>query len=162
MENYSPAGLGKRFLAFIIDIFVVIIGSFLLCFILLQPFGGFSGATGLDDFQFGEDLVKGAFLGISIFLVFLIIFVGIFVFGFFYEIFMLSSSKQATLGKAIMNIKVVSLNGNSLSFLEALFRTLIKYFTGNIFIFLWLICLFNDKRQNLHDLAIKGWVVESN
>ena len=161
MENYSPAGLGKRFLAFIIDIFIVIIGSFLLCFILLQPFGGFSGATGLADFQFGEDLVKGAFLGISFFVVFIMLFVRIFVFGFFYEIFMLSSSKQATLGKAMMNIKVVSLNGNSLSFLEALFRTVIKYFTGNIFIFLWLVCLFNDKRQNLHDLAVNGWVVES-
>lgn len=40
---------------------------------------------------------------------------------------MLSSTKQATIGKTLMNIKVVLLNGNSLSFFEALIRTLIKY-----------------------------------
>lgn len=76
-----------------------------------------------------------------------------------YEAFMISSAKQATIGKIVMKIKVVDEQGLRLTFGAALGRSLIKYVTSNLCILLWLWPLFNNTEQALHDLVVKDFVI---
>ncbi|CAH0995613.1 hypothetical protein EMA8858_01736 [Emticicia aquatica] len=166
MENVKIAGFFKRFFAFIIDFLLVFIVSLFLTTIILKPFGGVLGIIGLEDFQFGEDLVKGAFeilmAGFGAAGVLLLVIVVIFLTGFFYDLLMIASPKQGTLGKMLFSIKVIRIEGDSLSIFESFLRTTLKFITGCVFIFLWLICLFNSKRQTFHDMLAKSIVVNAN
>jgi uncharacterized RDD family membrane protein YckC len=77
-----------------------------------------------------------------------------------YHIIMESSSKQATIGKLILNIKVCDLQGERLSFSHSLGRNLAKIlsvltlFTGYLFAF------FNKQQQCLHDMVAGTLVVK--
>lgn len=163
MNNSSLASFGKRLLAFIIDFMIVIFISLFLTGSILKPFGGILGVMGLENFEFGEDIVKGgatilmAFFGAAGVLL-LAFFVCLFV-GFLYDFLMICFVNQATVGKKVMNIKVVQTDGASLSFFEVFIRTVIKFITGFIFVFLWLICLFTEQRQTLHDKIANSLVV---
>ena len=65
MENFRFASFGRRFAAFLLDVVFVLLINYVLFSLVLAPFGGLLGAMGLKDFQFGEDIVKGAFAGIG-------------------------------------------------------------------------------------------------
>lgn len=164
MRTENLASFGKRLIAYLIDFTIVIITGFFITGIILQPFGGLKGVMGLDDFQFGEDLVKGAIeffiagLG-AIGVLFLIYFICL-ITGFFYDFLMISFNNQATLGKKVMHLKVVKEDGSIPSKSNIFFRTVIKFITGSIFVFIWIICLFSDKKQTLHDKVMKTIVVE--
>ncbi len=69
-----------------------------------------------------------------------------------------SSSIQATPGKYVMGMKVVSEDGTSLSFLRALARHFLKMLSWLVCGIGYLIQPFTTKRQTLHDL-ISGAVV---
>ena len=79
--------------------------------------------------------------------------------GFLYECLMISFSNQATIGKKLMKLKVVKIDGTPLTLFAILTRTVVKFVTGFIFIFLWLICLITDQNQTLHDKIARSLVV---
>lgn len=126
-------GLFKRFLAFIMDAaFVIVLGTI---------------ATAILGFGMGlkNDIV-------AVFIPQLV--------ALLYFTLMESSSRQATLGKAKMKIKVVNENGERLSFLNALGRYLGKFLSLFLFGLGFFMIPFSKKKQALHDKLAKTYVVE--
>jgi uncharacterized RDD family membrane protein YckC len=75
-----------------------------------------------------------------------------------YDAYFLSSSSQATLGKQAMNIVVVSVDGQPVSFTQATIRHFSEILSAMFLCIGFLIQPFTDKRQTLHDM-IAGTVV---
>lgn len=69
-----------------------------------------------------------------------------------------SSGWMATLGKRAMGLAVQGVDGQQLSFLRASVRWVSRLASGLVLGFGYLLALFTDKRQTLHDL-IAGTVV---
>ncbi len=159
-SNIKIAGLIKRFLALIIDLVVSIFLIYVISAIFLKPYGGLFGAMGLNDFQFGEDLVKGAFAGVSAFFVLFLVFVGALFIIFLYDFLMVASPMQATLGKHFMNIKVMNSDGSSIGIFKALVRSFLKFLSGFLCFLPWFFAIFTERKQSLHDLLVSAVVVE--
>ncbi|WP_037301153.1 RDD family protein [Runella limosa] len=156
MNNFPLAGFGNRLVAQLID--GIILG--IAFSIIIIPFGGLAAILGLGSAGVfdGSDEATAAAMGL-----FGMGLIGLILFSlltpFLYDAFMVSSAKQATLGKMIMKIKVVGPNGERLTFSQALVRSLIKYISSHFCILLWLWPLFNPEEQALHDLAAKSLVI---
>jgi len=71
-----------------------------------------------------------------------------------------SSSSQATIGKRVVNIKVMDIEGNRIGFGKATLRTFVKFFPiiGPIGC---LAIAFSENKQGLHDWAAKTFVLYS-
>ncbi|GFK92601.1 hypothetical protein NNJEOMEG_00426 [Fundidesulfovibrio magnetotacticus] len=69
-----------------------------------------------------------------------------------------SSPVQATLGKRIMGLKVMDLEGRRISFGRATGRYAAKLLSGGLLLLGYAMILFTKKRQGLHDL-LAGTVV---
>jgi uncharacterized RDD family membrane protein YckC len=158
--NNNIAGLGKRFLAFMMDCVVVILLHFLISTILLRPYGGLTGAMGVNDFQFGEDLVSGAFSIFAALFVLFITIVGGLIIGFFYEFLMIVSPKRATVGKILMKIQVVKSNGEVLGIVGAFMRSLLKFASVFLWLLPWFVAIFTKQKQAIHDLLVNSVVIE--
>lgn len=154
MKTVSLASFGKRLLAFLIDFIIVIVLSLVIFFLIVKPLGIFD----LENYQFGENIVKGAFDIVMVLSVLFLILPLCLLVGFLYDFLMISFSNQSTIGKKLMKLKVVKTDGTPLTLFAILTRTVAKFVTGFIFILLWLICLFTDQNQTLHD-KIAGSVV---
>jgi uncharacterized RDD family membrane protein YckC len=64
-----------------------------------------------------------------------------------------SSPVQATPGRFIMGLRVTQENGERLNFARALIRHLMAYVSGFLLCLGYLMQLFTDKRQTLHDIV---------
>lgn len=84
-----------------------------------------------------------------------------FVLFILYTALMESSSKQATLGKMALGIKVVDRNGQRLHFWHAVGRNLGKVLSYFIMYFGFLMAAFTRKRQGLHDMLASTFVVNN-
>ena len=91
---------------------------------------------------------------------FLIPFPIIFAIKLVYGIFAESSSKQATIGKRILNIKVTDLEGSRISIGRSLGRNLAKPFSAIPFFFGYLYSFLNKKNQCWHDVAAETLVIK--
>ncbi|CAG4990884.1 hypothetical protein DYBT9275_00632 [Dyadobacter sp. CECT 9275] len=152
MENSTLAGFGNRLVAQIIDSLIL---GFVISVLILPIFG--ISLFNSSSFADAEDEAAVAVLvGTLVVPLLLAGLLG----PILYEAFMVSSSKQATIGKILMKIKVVDEQGQRLTFGAALGRALIKYVTSNVCILLWLWPLFNDKEQALHDIVVKDYVIK--
>jgi uncharacterized RDD family membrane protein YckC len=69
-----------------------------------------------------------------------------------YEAFLTSSEWQATLGKRALNIVVVGLDGNPISFWRATGRHFAKYLSAFILFIGYIMAAFTEKKQALHDM----------
>ena len=147
MLNYTIAGFGNRLVAQIIDSIIV---SFAVSIIAVPIFG-----FGIFTSAMNGDETAGLFAGLALLPIMLFAFIGPVV----YEVLMLSSPRQATIGKMLMKIKVVDEQGTRLTLGGAIGRTLIKYLSVNFCFLLWLWPLFNDKEQALHDIVVKDFVI---
>jgi uncharacterized RDD family membrane protein YckC len=78
--------------------------------------------------------------------------------GWLYYAFMESSEKQATLGKMVMKCVVTDMSGARISFGRATGRFFAKQFLSGICLIGYLMALWSDKVQALHD-QIAGTVV---
>ncbi|MDP9160286.1 MAG: RDD family protein [Acidobacteriota bacterium] len=81
-----------------------------------------------------------------------------FVGSWLYEAVMLSSSRQATLGKMAVSLKVTDLAGNRFSFERATGRHFAKYISGATLGIGYIMAAFTDRHQALHDM-IAGTLV---
>lgn len=80
-------------------------------------------------------------------------------FGFLYWPVMQASRLQATLGKALLGMRVTSYQGNRLSFLRALGRELAKILSGAVFMLGYVVAAITARKQSLHDLVASTLVV---
>ncbi len=69
-----------------------------------------------------------------------------------YYAIMESSSKQATFGKLICGLKVTDLNGERISFMRATGRHFGKIISSMILLIGYLMVLFTERKQGLHDM----------
>jgi len=76
-----------------------------------------------------------------------------------YEAAMESSSKQATVGKMALGLKVTDLEGRRLSFARATGRHFAKYVSNLTLLIGYIMAGFTQRKQALHDI-IAGTVVQ--
>lgn len=78
-----------------------------------------------------------------------------------YFAFMHSSSSQATLGKRALGLKVTGMNGQRISFLNATGRYFASFISGIILFIGYLMMLWDDKKQTLHDKLAGTLVIKA-
>jgi uncharacterized RDD family membrane protein YckC len=78
-----------------------------------------------------------------------------------YSAFLESSENQATLGKRALGLKVTDMNGQRISFANASGRFFGKYVSAIILCIGYLMMLWDDKKQTLHDKMAGTLVVKS-
>ncbi len=129
------ASFSKRFLAFFIDCIVVYFGvSIVMAFVPSED-----TASGM--------LFTVVFSQAAAIIIFIL-----------YSALFESSQRQATPGKIVMGIKAVTADGGRLNFPRALTRAVIKDIS-TFLPFLFFICIFTKKKQNLHDFAARSYVI---
>jgi uncharacterized RDD family membrane protein YckC len=128
--NYS--GFWIRFLAYLVDSFIVTVG-FVGIMLLL-------GAMGLE--------LAGAEI------IFLVL-------GILYWALMQSSKQQATLGKALCGLKVGGPNGERISAARALGREAAKIISSLTLLIGFVIAAFTRNKQALHDFVASTYVVRA-
>ncbi len=80
---------------------------------------------------------------------------------FVYYALMESSSYQASIGKLMMGLKVVDMDGFALDLKQAMIRSIVKVVTLPFSMLIYLVPLFTRYRQGLHDLAAGTMIVEN-
>lgn len=123
------AGFWKRFLAYLIDGFIVGIVNFIIGFVL--------GAIGLDGIV--------TVVGVAI--------------AWVYYAYMESSEYQATLGKMALNMRVVDYDGQRISFARATGRYFSKILSGFILCIGYLMAAWTERKQGLHDMIAGTLVI---
>jgi uncharacterized RDD family membrane protein YckC len=84
----------------------------------------------------------------------------IFLLPWVYEAMMLSSEKQATVGKMVLGLVVTDLNGSRISFGRATGRHFAKWLSALILGIGFLMVAFTEKKQALHDMIADTLVVD--
>jgi uncharacterized RDD family membrane protein YckC len=167
MENLRPvyAGFWKRVLASIIDGLILSIPMTIIA-IPINIFLGLSAAAASTDMQFDQNfqnfennedlamLIAGAAFAIIIIMMIST------VISWLYFALMESSSKQATLGKMALNLKVTDLAGNKIGFGRASGRYFSKFISSAIFCIGYVMVAFTEKKQALHDMIAGTLVTE--
>jgi uncharacterized RDD family membrane protein YckC len=76
-----------------------------------------------------------------------------------YEALLTSSTWQGTVGKKLLNLKVIDEAGNRISFLRATGRHFAKYYVSSILLIGFIMAAFTDRKRALHDF-IAGTLVK--
>lgn len=136
----SYAGFWKRFAAAFIDGIILTVGGMVVGFAFGLAYGAATGtAEGVEFF--------GNIIGI--------------IMGWLYAALFESSSKQATLGKMALGIKVTDLGGNPISFGKASGRHFGKIISTLILLIGFVMVAFTEKKQGLHDMMAGCLVVNT-
>jgi len=136
MENQEYIGFGRRLVAYIIDIIIVGVSAFLIGVILRLSM------------SFSSEQAVGEMVMSVYFVAYLV-----------YFILMESSSKQATVGKMLLKVKVVNGDGERLSLLNAVGRSFGRLISGMLMGLGYVMILFTKEKQGLHDKLAKTYVV---
>lgn len=86
-------------------------------------------------------------------------YVGAFLASILYFPVLESSSLKGTLGKKVMDIQVVGLNGHQLNFRQALVRFLVKFVSSCVLFVGHFFAIFTERKQAAHDLVAETVVV---
>ena len=79
-----------------------------------------------------------------------------------YYVYLPTTSRQGTLGKSIMKIKIVDYNGNKIQLGRSLGRYLVQTMLSQLILgFGYWMAFFNEKHQTLHDMIAKTYVVKA-
>ena len=139
--NY--VGFWSRFIAALIDAIVVGVFVFIgmiLSFVLGIVIGGVSEDAGT--------LIFVLSYGVTTIL------------SILYYPYMEASESQATIGKQMLGMKVVDLDGNRITFMKAFIRSPIGKFLSGIILYLgFLIIGFHSRKQGLHDMIAGTYVI---
>jgi uncharacterized RDD family membrane protein YckC len=155
MEQVKYAGFWKRFLAYLIDGFILGIFSFFVFIPILGLLG--IGLTTAALEHRDPDAAYG-FIVLAFSAYFMAIMI-VTIAGWLYFALMESSSKGATLGKMALQIKVTDLNGNRISFARASGRYFGKIISGMIFCIGYMMAGFTEKKQAIHDMMANCLVI---
>ena len=156
--NTNYAGFGLRLVAVIIDVIIlgVIQSIAIMPFLAIFGIGVASNMDNMDSMNEAEAMgMMGSMLAMGF--TFQIVFV---VIQTLYFAILESSSKQATVGKMALGIKVTDINGNKLDFGKALVRNLCRIISGMILCIGYIIAAFTEKKQALHDIIASTLVLK--
>jgi len=134
------AGFWKRLAAFVLDYIIVVVMAAIAGGVIGAFYGVGVGAP-TDEAASG----LGAIAGVLVW--------------WLYYALMESSSKQATLGKLALGIRVVDRQGNAISFGRATARNVAKFLSGMILMIGYLMAAFTSRKQALHDIVAGCLVV---
>ena len=144
------ADMGRRVIAFVIDLIII---SIPLTAVFAAFSTGFGTGEGSRAGQVGYpgdlsgDLVRDATGTGTVYLLYALVpLVTIFYFAISE-----SSKAQATFGKRIMGIKVVNRRGEDMNFANAFLRAGAKFFVSGILFIGYLMAFFDPERRALHD-----------
>jgi uncharacterized RDD family membrane protein YckC len=148
LSQLDPAPNGSRFVAAFIDGAVLMISGMIIGGVFGAVLGGIMGANGATVEQIQESVQLPAnALGILI--------------GWLYMAIQESSASGATIGKKAMGLRVINLNGDQISFLRATGRHFSRILCFLTIFIGYLLILFNDQRQGLHDMLASTRVVKA-
>ena len=152
-----PAGFVTRYVAFLLDILVVAIVSFLFITVLRVTLDFFGINTLLSSAAESRQAAQQTVVLNGVMRWLLTIAGGFLTFGIYSIAAWLLVGK--TVGKALMGLRVLGQDGRGLTFSQALIRALGYYVSGlALFIgFLWV--LVDDRRQTWHDKLARTIVV---
>lgn len=159
VTGYAPgvphyAGFWIRLVALMIDGAVLAIPSWVLI-------GGLIGASvGVTGIHRGRTPDPGRM--IMLLPVFGMVWLAILVGSWLYEALLTGSSKQGTLGKMALGLKVTDRHGRRLSFAHATGRHFAKLINGFTLGIGWLIAGFTERKQGLHDFIAGTCVIRAN
>lgn len=164
MENTSPAfeearaqyqGAPREYAGFWLRLGAVIIDGLIIGLVMSLIGGVFGGmfAVSLSD---ASDDTMAAIFGGGLAVLYMVGSIA----GLLYFALMEASEKQATLGKMALGIKVTTMEGNRLTFLNALGRNLGKIISGAILYIGYIMAGFTEKKQALHDMMANALVVK--
>lgn len=139
-------GFWKRLCAYLID-----------CFLLSTVYSIFYlSLTGISTIPLviDENTGTSVFFGMQMF-----IFVVIYILNACYYVFLQSSKLQGTIGKRLLGIKVVDESGGRISIGSSLLRFIAYSILSPIFYIGFIMVAFTKKKQGLHDLIAKTYVV---
>jgi len=143
------AGFWWRFLAFIIDYFIV----YILQLFIIAPiftaigFGAFKAATSGNMDETAAVGLIGAVLG-AIMMTALLVAIA----GWLYFALLESSKFQGSIGKLALGIVVTDMEGNRIGFGRATGRYFGKILSGMIILIGYIMAGFTEKKQGLHDI----------
>ncbi|MBI1354762.1 MAG: hypothetical protein GC160_10470 [Acidobacteria bacterium] len=143
MSAVVYGGFWVRFLAVLIDGILLFIAQTIVVF----PIGFVIGAVSSN-----SSAAQAVASGIG----FLVGMLG----NWLYEAILISSDKQATLGKMAMGLKVTNIHGGRLSFAHATGRHFAKWVSAFTLLIGYLIQPFTQRKQALHDLIAGTLVVK--
>ncbi len=150
---YPYAGFWKRFLASIVDGLVLLIPTIVLLVLLVVLFIGTGGLSLNDQVPtLAQRMQQQRLATVCQF--------GMLVINIVYFAWMESSKYQATLGKMLVGIKVVTLHGERLSFWHAVGRFATKWVSGLTFNVGYIMAGTTRRKQALHDILAKTYVVD--
>ena len=168
MEITTPTSTATQYAGFWLRLGALIIDGIILSvvqFIIVMPALGLMGLASFSELQNmdAENMSDEEALGIigPMFGAVAVIWVAATVLQWLYFALMESSSKQATLGKMALGIKVTDMNGNRISFLRATGRYFGKLISAMILCVGYLMAAFTEKKQALHDLMASCLVVKN-
>ena len=158
MENESTeyAGFWIRFIAYIIDSFIIGVLEFIIVLPLLGLFGVkvFELSTLRDLENADPDLLvpvlASAITGLSL---------SVLLITWFYYALLHSGARQATVGKMALSLKVTDINGDRLTFARASLRYFSKILSGLFMMIGYIMAGFTPKKQALHDYIANTYVV---
>lgn len=141
-------GFWIRFVAAVIDGFIVGIVVWPISGMMALAIGMAGGAVSMP--SVGVHLVRGI-VGLAF----------SFCANWLYEAGMESSSKQATLGKMALALKVTDLQGHRISFARATGRHFAKFISGMILLIGYIMAGFTERKQALHDMIAGTLVIRT-
>lgn len=147
-EAIHHAGFWIRFVSFLIDQILVSFVVWPVLGIMGLALGFAGGAVSMP--VIGIHIVRGI-VGLTFSIVV----------NWIYEAALESSSKQATVGKMALGLKVTDLEGRRISFARATARHFCKIISGMIMLIGFIMAGFMPKKQALHDLIAETLVVHA-
>jgi len=160
-NNFKPkfAGFWLRFVAYIIDSFVISAAGFILSVPVILGIIAFAvNIEGVDDprdfFRNGNWINIGWIVGLIVLAIIFNI-----VMQWLYYALMESSKQGGTLGKMVLGIRVVDLEGNRISFARATGRYFARIVTNMTLLIGYIIAGFTEKKQALHDMIASCIVI---
>lgn len=141
-DNFILAGFSVRLAAYFIDIIIV---NILLCIIRFPMWI-------IRLFNKNMILFQPLLFDFNIYDIFL------YIVSVFYFIIMLYYG-GATIGKKLMKIKVVSTNGNKLTFLNIIYRETIGKYLSSIFFIGYIMIICDKYKKGLHDILCDTQVI---
>ena len=167
-REYYYAGFWRRFAAYLIDELLIGAVTFFLLLPIYLIFGiGIFAIDNMDKyhnysavtvFQYYEDDITPAVVFGIIFIA-LIIGITSLIIQWLYFALMESSSRQATLGKMALGLKVTDMRGNRVTFARATGRYFGKIVSGLILNIGYIMAAFTERKQALHDMMANCLVI---
>jgi len=158
MENepIEYAGFWIRFVAYVIDSIIISFLEFLIVLPILGLFGikifelrTISELENADP-ELLIPVIASAITGLSL---------TVLLITWFYYALLQSGSRQATVGKMALSLKVTDINGDRLTFARASLRYFSKILSGLFMMIGYIMAGFTEKKQALHDMIANTYVV---